>query len=248
MTLKEVVKSFINEAEYSQSKFARLMNIAVDGLKELNLDVNGVPAVAYLTLDSNTLTCNLPKDYVTYIKIAVSYRDLLIPLLKNNNIRLNADDQACIPTRIGDGSIEEAMPYSWWNWGYYYGYSNVVTGGAQYNLGGDRGQISYYRINERAKQIQFGNDFAGTIVLEYLSNPALVDGEYEVHEYVKQALVAYISWAMVRNKEGVPASVIMQRRSEYYNQKRLSKIRYQSFTNDEKWQAVRKNYTQTPKM
>lgn len=248
MTLGDVVRSFINEAEYTQAKFARLMDIAIDGLKELNMDVSGVPAVAYLELNQNTLTVDLPEDYVTYIKIAVGWNDLLIPLLKNNNIRLNATGNMCETARTGDGYVDSSLPYSWWNWGYYNGGDNLVTGGAQYNAGGDRGQVSYYRINEATKQIQFGNAFDGTLILEYLANPNLVDGKYEVHEYIKQTLIAYVSWAMVRNKEGVPAGIIRDRRSEYYNQRRLSKIRYQSFTNDEKWQSVRKNYTQTPKL
>jgi hypothetical protein len=245
MNLEQLVKSLINQAEYTQHKATRLQSIAIDGLRELNMDVSGYPTVAELELNQNTLIVNLPSDCISIMRMAVSYGDLLYPVLKNTNIRLNKNDGSCVNDRTSDDTQNRLTSSMSWTTGEYY---NQQINTTQFNMGGDRSAISYYREDFPNRQIQFTNSFQGTLIMEYLAVPSSVNGKYEIHPYIEKALKAYISWQDIVFKNDVSQSLILSRERLYKNEKRLATIRFGSFTKDEMYQYERRAFKQTPNL
>ena len=65
--VEEIVNDVIvEEGKNSENDFLRYFKLALNGLKELNFDVGGGIRTIELKVSSNTLTVDLPADYVDY--------------------------------------------------------------------------------------------------------------------------------------------------------------------------------------
>lgn len=242
MTLSDVVKEFINEAEYTQHKQTRLMGIARSVLRELNLDLVGEPTVAILHIDPHTLIANFPKDYIVYRKIAISYNNVLLPLAKNENIRLNSS-QPCEQNRLNT-----PLDYTQ---GIYDGIGLNATRTMQLTgitpllgLGGDKGNIPHYRVDHQHGYIQFDSNLLDPIIMEYLASPKMINGKFEVPVYAIEALKAGIAWRNIENKDNVPANAKRAKELQYTNKKMWARIRYMNGTLDEIYQYSRRTFSQ----
>ena len=65
----------IEEGKTSENDFLRYFKLALNGLKELHFDVGGGIRTIELTVNSDTLTIDLPSDYIKYTKIGVYGND-----------------------------------------------------------------------------------------------------------------------------------------------------------------------------
>ena len=89
MTLDQVVREFLIENELPEHKYFQSLQFGISCLRELNLDVTGVPVIVELPV-SDSDTVDLPVDYINYISLgfcddAGYFRELG----KNNKICLN---------------------------------------------------------------------------------------------------------------------------------------------------------------
>ena len=74
--LEEIINELlVEEGKTSENEFLRYFKLGMNGLKELNFDVSGGVRTIELIVDSNTLTVDLPSDYVRYTKIGVYGND-----------------------------------------------------------------------------------------------------------------------------------------------------------------------------
>ena len=65
--LEEIINELlVEEGKTSENEFLRYFKLGMNGLKELNFDVSGGVRTIELIVDSNTLTVDLPSDYVRY--------------------------------------------------------------------------------------------------------------------------------------------------------------------------------------
>ena len=96
VTLDSIVKEYIIESGgATEHNYARLLQLAIKGLREIHIDVSGDPKAVYLTVSDND-TVNLPDDYINYLKIAVCDSET------GNVHSLGWNKQMCLPRSYDD--------------------------------------------------------------------------------------------------------------------------------------------------
>jgi len=233
--LKEIINDLlVEEGKTSENDFLRYFKLGMNGMKELNFDVAGGVKTVELIVDSNTLTVNLPNDYVKYTKIGVRGKDGDVHPLGLRN------DKALISTAANDtASNDDELNPS------YSEYSQ------KYGVGGGNNANGYYRVDLENSTIQFTSSLSGKkIILEYISNSFIhpTEGDVVVHEFMADAMRAYIYWKSIHRKRGADAGEKTSAQADWYNQKRLARARMLSFTKQEALQTIRKSFKQAPKI
>ena len=159
-TIEEVINDFqlmIDDTSYDkEAQIYQLRLLALQGLRELTFDVEQKVKTTTITVDSTTLQCTLPADYVKINRIG--YRgddDEFHPLGNNPNLVLDAS----VASQVGDEAYDENNPY----------YHTDI--GKKFGVGGGKNSLGYYRINRQDGTINFSSDVAGkTVFLEYISD------------------------------------------------------------------------------
>lgn len=251
-TLLEVVKTYLNEAEIPQNKVARLLEIGKRGVMDLHMDVSGLPTTVELDFNADSLTSNLPNDYLTYIRIGYERGGVIIPFAQNPRIKLYGDDGGCLPPNqnknaIGINSLSVSVPnYPYWGG---YGVSRIAPNGLYggfSNLGGSASYICDFRIDELNGYVQYGCNPNVTIIMEYLANPKMTNGEYQVHPYDAPALLAWIAWRDIENKKGVSLSERNEKKRDYYRERGEARKRHYDITLSTAYQKVRQTNKSAP--
>mgnify|MGYP003131630590 CR=1 FL=1 len=233
--LEEIINELlIEEGKTSENDFLRYFKLGMRGMKELSFDVGGGNKTVELVVDSNTLTVNLPSDYVKYIKIAVYGKDGdLHPLGLRNKKSLISTVANSVQS-----NDDELNPS-------YFEYSQ------EYGIGGGNNANGYYRVDLENSTIQFTSALSGKkIILEYISNSLIhpKEGKVVIHEFMADAMRAYIYWKSIHRKRAVDPGEKTSAKTDYYNQKRLARARMLSFTKQEALQTIRKPFKQAPKI
>ncbi|WP_288983753.1 hypothetical protein [uncultured Flavobacterium sp.] len=253
-TLLDVVKSYLNEAEISQNKVMRLLEIGKRGLDDINIDVSGLPTTVELDFNSDSLTSSLPPDYITYKVIGYVAGGVIVPFAQNPRIKLYPDNGDCKPTNtnagftginnlVGLGTGYLDYPY-WGNYGTSSLSPNGLVGGFS-SLGGDKGYVCDFRIDELNGFIQYGCNPGVTIVMEYLADLKKVSGEYVVHPFDIPALMAWLAWRDIENKK-VSNSDKERKKYEYYRERGLARKRHYSITISAAYQKIRQTANSAP--
>tara|TARA_B100001113_G_C21117546_1_gene626025 strand:- start:1387 stop:2100 length:714 start_codon:yes stop_codon:yes gene_type:complete len=224
----------IEEGKTSENDFLRYFKLALNGLKELHFDVGGGIRTVELTISSDTLTIDLPSDYVKYTKIGVYGNDGDVHPLGLRN------DKSLVSTAANSTTVsdDELHPT-------YFEYVQ------EFGLGGGNNTNGYYRVDTENNTIQFTSDLSGKkIILEYISNSLIhpKEGKVVIHESSAEALRSYIYWKSIQRKRNINPNDKIAARNEYYNNKRLARARMLSFTKQEALQTTRKAFKQSPKM
>lgn len=240
--LKNIVKEWISENGKSEAQFARLYTIALSGLREMNMDVNGIIKIVELAINDND-TVDLPEDFMNYSKIGILGTDGRIHCLGvDNSISMNPVHNDC-----GDqiANPNTGFPYS----GAFYGF-NGGDGGI-FGIGGGNNNIGYYRLDRASNQLWLANmSFLGGagIILEYIADVnASSEGDFEIHPFIIQTIKDFISWKYVNGDRNTSLGEKQIRRNEYFNSLRISKHRYGSSTIEEWYSALRTQNQATPR-
>lgn len=253
-SLLEVVKSYLNESDATQNKVMKYLEIGKRGLNNIHMDVSGLPRTVELVLDANTLTTPLPPDYITYKVIGYVLGGVIVPFAQNPRIKLYSNNGECLEPNsnrnaTGINNITglytgfDQYPY-WGSYGMSTLAPNGMLGGFS-ALGGDKGYICDFRIDELNGFIQYGCNPEVQIVMEYLANPAKVNGEYVVHPFDIEALIAWIAWREVENAK-VSASEKERKKFEYYRERGQSRKRHYQITASSAYQKIRQTNKSAP--
>ena len=233
--LEEIINNLmVEEGKTSENDFLRYFKLGMNGMKELSIDVGGGVKTVELIVDANTLTVDLPNDYIKYTKIGVYGNDGDIhPLgLRNQKSLIST---AANSTQVNDDELNPT----------YFEYIQ------EYGIGGGNNANGYYRVDLENSTIQFTSSLSSKkIILEYISNSLIhpTEGKVVVHELMADAMVAYIYWKSIYRKRAVPPTDKEDAKRSYYNEKMLARARMLSFTKDEALQTTRKAFKQSPKM
>lgn len=252
MTLEDVVKEFLSEAEYTQHKALRLQKIAVRGLLDMHMDVSGFPTTTELEINSDTLTAPLPSDYITYRKIGYVSAGVIVPFAENPRIKLYPPDGGCEPPNENNQVTETALSNGFYNYPYWgaYGVSTLAPNGLYggfSTMGGSAAYICDFRIDELNGQVQFGLNPDVTIVMEYLANPKMVNGKYTVHPFDVSAIMAWMAWRDIENTKGVPSNEKNRKMSEYYRERGQARKRHYNNNLAKAYQKVRQTNQTAPR-
>lgn len=242
---KEIVAQFLNSTDYGSQQFMRLYNMLIWGLKtEFNLDITGTFKTVILDVNANK-TAELPCDYITYSKIGqLNDKGEVVTFKRNNQLStmitgVNDDRVKGAPIVRGAVKIDSLYNYNSIN------YINYFNNGVTYRLyGADSGTINRgeYKVDEDQGFIFLSLDTqADQLVLEYLSSG--FDDEccdYSVDVRAAECMKVYLRW---QNAIDMPKkynqSQIAGFKREFYNNKRLTRMRLNPFILNELEDAER---------
>lgn len=196
ITLDEVVKEYISQAELTTAHYRRLWNIAFRGLEDMSFNIYQQPKSVKLTVLPNK-TVALPDDYIAYTKIGVfNEKGELATLTRNDNMSGYNAEETTRTEDIVDGAADLSNIRD-------FVYLNYDNNGGLYNLQGIGSFLvgaGEFKTDDNLGLILLEPSFAYEyVVLEYLASPR-EDTEYKVPIQVKEALIAWIGWLDIEFK------------------------------------------------
>lgn len=257
-TVDEIISEYVSDRGENDNKRKRFYGLAVKGLRRFTMQTSGVPKVVELFIDHADFA-TLPTDYMQYTKIALSCNGVLYSLGLNNSMSLHRKYNACgkpipaINCNCNNGvqcNCGANFGYGWYNgsgWGTFpeLAYADTMRNGEfmgrMFGIGSDNNVNGYYRIDKNANQILFGGLCrTSTVILEYVSDITMVDGDFPVHPYCIEALHAYIRWQL--NPDNVNAERIFK------DEAKAMRLLFGKFTIQEWEAAIQSGNTQAPKL
>lgn len=248
--LDEIVREYMIESLGSSqidNRYARLLQIAITGLKDLYYDRPGLTKFTTITIEDND-TALLPNDYIDYVRIGVCFNGTVFALGENANM--------CPPEFDDCGNTEICQPHERTGSvadGYFYSWpytENMQLAGKQWGVGGGNNGIGYYKvwpehgfISLQARDTQFDS-----IILEYVADPEEIDGEFMVHEYDVEPIKAWMYWKYYQRNLNVALSQKEEARYAYGREKKKAMQRHGRFSANEFMQAIRAGYKSSPKL
>ena len=158
--IDEVINDFqlmIDDTSYDkEAKVYQLKLLALQGLRELKFDAEQEVKTSTLLVDSTTLQCTLPTDYVKLLRVGYKNDEGdFVPLGNNPDLSLDAS----VASQVNDDTYDENNPY-------YH-----VDLGKKFGVGGGKNSLGYYRLNRNDNTINFSSGVSGkTVFLEYISD------------------------------------------------------------------------------
>mgnify|MGYP000327246331 CR=1 FL=1 len=245
VTLEEVINNYLMSRDmddYSaMTPRYKILYHAQRGIRELYYDV--VREIRAISMElSPALTITLPPDFVSHVRISwVDDNGQLHPMAIDNRINIAQeylqdhdfsllfDNEGCVleGDTLGDTSDPESSDssqireYSFCSNGYQpnRNMSNYFPNGK-------------FKIDKNAGVIYFGSDAEEkNIVLEYISDGLFTgcegrpEEEIRVHKFAETALLDYIHHSLIKNRRNVPYNEKIRSRKEYWNSRRLAKMR-----------------------
>ena len=251
ITLDELIREYLIEnGESGEHKYSRCNQIALSAIREMNMDVNGLPKATFIDVNKKNFTAQLPKDYITHNRIGVvAYGNIFQPLGIEDRIIISQDDvYVCEVVENNNQDLDSSSQV-------YYNDQSRNTGvsgqyvGKEYGLGGGLNRFGYYRV-DRSEGIIYLSSACNEIdklYIEYLSNPLASDEEIYVHDYDVEAIKAFIYWKWIQRDKTYNEGEKQTAQLEWLRQKKLSKIRNRSFTIEEFKRMVQLSNKQIPK-
>lgn len=247
--LDTIVSEWLAENGKPENQRARLYQIALSGLRELHMDVNGVIKIVELCINQND-TVDLPNDFLNYSKIGILGADGRIHCLnRDNNINLHPSYNNCGKQIRNPNTSEVDYPFYGLPFaGLFYGLFDGNAG--IFGLGGGNSNIGYYRLNRATNQLLLANMnclLRGTsLIMEYVADIGVGENnDFEVHPYFIQTIKDWLSWRLVNGDRNTSGGEKEMRRREYFNSLRISKNRYAASTPEEWSSELRKTNTAT---
>lgn len=208
--LDYIVRLVQNEIEdYSENKYKRILQIVIDGMRQMRLYNKTCLNVMYSTPNDAGII-QFPPDYVDYIKIGVVINGLVYNLTVNNDIALNRAQRCGVDVREIQSGVN--LPELG---GYYYAphYRNGLYVGALYGAGGGF-NFAYYRVDDTQGQIEFDGNIQGReVVIEYKStgiSPGAI-----VQPQLIEPLKRWTLWRMNVNDLRVPMNHKQMLKQDY---------------------------------
>lgn len=246
ISLEKVVKDYMAEANYAGTAFLRLYQIAVRGYEELWQDVAGKAKTRRLTVLPNN-TVELPSDYIKWIKVGVVNAEGEVATLRHNvNLtgyaatdpnRMSAIDEVKFKDVID--TFDETTAYR----NYFDDETNDTFN--LFGLPAGRQNLGEFRVIEDDGVIIFNGNFdASEIILEYLALPFEANKPIMMPIQIKEAMIAFIAWIEIRSmatSRRINMTEKAMRKREYYNQKRLARMRIKAIRKGEINDTIRLN-------
>lgn len=231
-SLDNVAREHIIESlDDNMGFYAKVFFLLKTGLREFNQDLSLINKVISVDLNCDNIFV-LPSDYIDYSSIyTINSNGAKHELALNPRI---ANSKDC------NGSLNKAMTKGvntyvvtdtddFTHRGRHFGLNNQ-----NYNKYGQ------YKVFE--DHIVFSNLKTKSIYLEYLCNEQDVTSDTRVHPYLIEPLKQWVRYKMSKDP-----NVRELERKNLMNAKRKLSTLLHNFTIDELKQAIRFNYTQTPK-
>lgn len=251
--LDNVVREFLIErfgAEVIDKRYARILQIAVSGVRDLNNDVGGVIKTEKVTVNDND-TARLPHDLIRPRRIALCIDGMLMTLDEDKNLcRFETDDCGNLTSNDNDDD-DEIINYTHTYNGHYnrkgdftggfYGLGGVNSSAGTYRIDEQRGILILRNVNDDSDNKEDTDDVE--IVIEYLADITKNDNnEIMIREGEREAIKAWIWWKYIQNNRSYPANEKELARREYAREKHKANMRRNGFNTRDFLKAVRHDY------
>lgn len=228
-TLDSVVSNFLMESGYGDADYTRAYHIGLRGLKELIADTNVEGVYTAKLFIEGDGTANLPEDCLKVTRIYKMQGGTPVSLTRNGDRSklgscCNRAPHCCHHHKINvRGRIENTSPF--WEGG--------SLGVGSYKNNGE------YFINGNV--VYLGPSLgACDVFVDYKALPT--EGEdYLVHEYLVEAVIAYIRWKFHINRKNQDKWDKQYFEKEWHREKRNAVYRLKAPTKQELNQSARKN-------
>jgi len=244
-TLGDIVTEFLIASGYeSKQNYARFLDIAMRGLKEIHYDVSGATVWDSVTLDEFNRFC-VPKNLIKLIAFFIPSKDGLIPIAENssgNRSVVSSNGSVSNNLNIGGG-------YMWANDNAYdsvakYYKAGQFKGGV---LSGTSGNPYTYVENKMLNSYEFSSNVPNSILVQFLADPTRINDKYSVHPLIADALLQYLWYADNRFKPSVPEGSKAEMQRKYLAAKQWAHIRLTSQGKDDLVNSRNKAYSRLPK-
>jgi len=215
---------------------AIVKNYALRGIRDMGFDMGKVIKSTTIAV-SSTNTADLPVDFVNAVKMGVvTDQGSVVVFAKDGNI-----------TKEASSGISTVDPDSYHDDFVFRNFIHNGEHGVLYGVGGGY-RPGYYKINLSESRIEFNSSMThDKVALEYIADEALA-ADPSVHVFAEEALRSYIYYKVIERKSNVPMGEKQRARSEYYNERRKANSRMQSFSKEDIFQVIRKNFKQSTKV
>jgi hypothetical protein len=256
--IRKIVSQYLNSADRSDHEFVRLYNIAVRGCEnEFQLDIQGTFLTVLLDVEPNK-TVQLPVGYVNYSKVGIVNQVGEFVCLKRNDQLSNyhaiyytqANRNAGVPSINNFSNPFLPVGSTGYAYSYWYNFWQLGTSFNLYGLPSGTATIGTYKIDIGANVIILNPDFTyPQVLLEYLSDGYNEeDTDYMIDSRCAEAMLSWIRWqgSIDQPKKFSPSLVAMYER-QFYNQKRLARMRMNPFNLAEMNDIIRRSSNLTAK-
>jgi hypothetical protein len=215
VSLKYVVMQVFDDMEvFSQRKYRHYLNIARNGLVELQTHVLKDLKTIQLDIDPLTGIVELPDDYMYYHSIAVLRNNKMYPIVRSDKIPMFIEDSCGEQSNEFKSSIY-SVP------------SKGIYRDKMYNANGGDFYVKY-RIDHKNRRIIFqGYNELDKVYMEYISSGVIADGgDVMVPRYIVPALKEWIHWKKIEYNPTVAYNEKERRERSYYHEARkAAKVR-----------------------
>ena len=235
----------------SEGEYARLAQFAIQGYKNLHMDVSGLPTIINLNINTSNFTAPMPTNFLALLRLCVCINGTLHPLQLDDNICLPDTTDDCGTLQTDTAVIDSNTGllgmglYAWQtpNYDSFGGIVNRAQWNGYFNLGGGRSVYGRYRIDTATNSIQLANVLAGELVMEYLALPeATNSGDFLVHPYDVLAIEYFTYWQSISMKSDVSGNQKQQAMNDWHREKRMANRRHQQAPLEAITQAMMKGY------
>lgn len=249
ISINEIVEDLlIQEERNTTHKKKKYQHLGVNAIRDLSYDINGYIKYAKLDVDTTNNTVDLPADFIKDAGVnAVNSDGSLIILSRSGKIFKDTDScgNTINPTSRNHtndmylgGAVGNDIAQHWRNGqatGKYYGNQPVQSTGE-------------YRINLQNGVIELSTyTTQTTIVLKYLADVQMINGDFLVHPFLREPIKNYIYWQDKVYLPSVSPAEKAELKRQYVLSKNWAKMRTFSFTYDEAREIAKKSFFQAPK-
>jgi hypothetical protein len=250
-TLDKVIRNFLIErGDMSEHGYKRFLQLAVSGLQEMEYDVSGQPERLDISLDKDRVI-PIPPDAVAIIRVAFRYGNSWISSARDNALAINNEyycGEAGSPNNENVNDLQgvyndvniltESYIAKHWR--------NGQPTGAYFNQSG--GNPYTFRINDQLGVIELSSNHPNNVILEYLPTAKEINGEFQIHPFLKEPLIAWLNYSDVRSKRNISKQLINDLERTYIQKKKHAKKRLNAFTKEDFLNAVRSGYSASVKL
>lgn len=245
VTLDSIIKQYIIEkGDSSKHNFQRYLQLAINGLQDLDYDVSGQHA--FIEVCNHNYSIPIPDDSLNIIGVffQVNGRRVYIPQDKRGAI---STGYACgvsekstngIDTLSDGGNYLGLLGQDFWGSQSKHWKNGQFTGGVYNAEGGS--QYTFW-VNEQQGVIELSTNCPPKVVLEYLPTRKTIGGSFEVHPFLQEPLLTYIKWRANVHRDSPNEQQFNH--SKYVAAKMHLKKRLMSFTPVDFANAIRRSYS-----
>ena len=248
ISIREIVEDLlIQEDRNTTHKKKKYEHLGINGLRDMSYDINGYVSYKKLEVNTENNTVDLPSDFIKEVGVAAENSDGTIITLSRNN-KIFKDKDNCGNTINPVSNTNNADTYTAFvgndiaqHW------RNAQSTGKMYGNQPTQ-STGEFRINKQYGVIELSTyTNLRYIVLKYIADVKMINGDFLVHPFLREPLKNYIYWQDKAFSPSVSAGEKRELKRLYVQSKNWAKMRFFSFAYDEAREIARKSFSQAPK-